>query len=265
MTQPIGIFDSGIGGLPTAEQIHALLPDEQIIYFADSKFAPYGEKTESEIIARAVAITDWFISQNAKAIVVACNTATMIAIKHLRSHYSLPFIGVEPGVKPGAIHTKTGVIGVLATPKTLTSQAFHQLAQRVAGDIQVEIQPCPKFVHLVESLQLDSEQTLEVAQQYIQPLLDKKADTIILGCTHFSYLKSAIEKVVGKQATIISTETAVASEVKRRLTAENLLTPSLEANSNNQISFFTNGDLDSFQQQLIHLSDKTAKAQYINI
>lgn len=261
--QAIGIFDSGIGGLPIAKAVQNLLPNEQIIYFADSKFAPYGEKTEQEIIARAIAITDWFISQNVKAIVVACNTATMVAIKQLRENYSLPFIGVEPGVKPGAINTKTGVIGVLATPKTLSSSAFHELAARVAADIQVEMQPCPKFVHLVESLQLEPAQTLDIAKEYIQPLLDKQADTIILGCTHFAHLTPVIEQVVGDKAKIISTEIAVAKEVKRRLQEKNLLLTA--DNTASEIQFFTNGNIDLYQQQLIRLAEKTAQAQHIDI
>lgn len=260
--QPIGIFDSGIGGLPIAEQIQRLLPNEQLIYFADTKFAPYGEKSEEFILQRAETITNWFISQDVKAIVVACNTATMVAIQQLRANFALPFIGVEPGVKPGAIQTKTGVIGVLATPKTLSSLAFHQLAARVASDIQVEMQPCPKFVHLVESLQLEPEQTLATVQEYLAPLLAKNVDTIILGCTHFAHLAEVIKQVAGDQINLISTEQPVALEVKRRLTELDLLANSQQTGG---IKFFTNGDLTLYQSQLQRLwhTETLAKHQEV--
>ena len=257
-SRPIGIFDSGIGGLPIAKKIHLHLPNENLIYLADSHHAPYGEKTEDYILQRSLSITDWFIQQNVKAIVVACNTATMVSIKTLRERYNLPFVGVEPGVKPAAIHTKTGVIGVLATPKTLTSDAFNQLAKRVAGHVQVEMQPCPKLVRLVESLQLTEPQTYQAVEEYVQPLIEKGADTLILGCTHFAHLAPVIEQVAGANVSVISTETAVANEVARRLKNENLISnhtrPGVTA-------FYSNGDLTIFQQQLNRLWGTGAQAQ----
>lgn len=254
----IGIFDSGIGGLPIAQKIHQLMPNENLIYLADSEHAPYGEKTEDYILQRSLNITDWFIRQNVKAIVVACNTATMVSIKTLRARYNLPFIGVEPGVKPAAIHTKTGIIGVLATPKTLTSDAFNQLAKRVAGHVQVEMQPCPKLVRLVESLQLTDPQTYQAVEEYVQPLIEKGADTLILGCTHFAHLAPVIEQVAGTNVSVISTETAVANEVARRLKNENLNSDQTRPGIT---AFYSNGDLTTFQQQLAHLWGTDALAQ----
>ncbi|WP_240693234.1 glutamate racemase [Thiomicrorhabdus indica] len=247
---PIGIFDSGIGGLPIAQKVRELLPSEDIIYVADTAFAPYGEKSEAEILQRAIQVVEFLLSKNVKAIVVACNTATMVAIKTLRERYDVPFIGVEPGVKPAAIHTKTGVIGVLATEKTLSSHAFDALAKRVAGNVQMEIQPSPKLVHLVENLQLDFDQAHKAVREYVEPLMIKGADTIILGCTHFAHLTPVIEQVAGSPVTVISTELAVAKEVQRRLDLEKLLCVATLPAMNR---FYTSGDLDLYRKQIAHL------------
>jgi len=247
---PIGIFDSGIGGLPIAQKVRELLPSEDIIYVADTAFAPYGEKSEAEILQRAIQVVEFLLSKNVKAIVVACNTATMVAIKTLRERYDVPFIGVEPGVKPAAIQTKTGVIGVLATEKTLSSHAFDALAKRVAGNVQMEIQPSPKLVHLVENLQLDFDQAHKAVREYVEPLMIKGADTIILGCTHFAHLTPVIEQVAGSPVTVISTELAVAKEVQRRLDLEKLLCMATLPAMNR---FYTSGDLDLYRKQIAHL------------
>lgn len=254
----IGIFDSGIGGLPIAQKVRELLPNENLLYVADTQFAPYGEKSEDEVLARAQAVVEFMLSQNVKAIVVACNTATMIAIKTLRAKYDLPFIGVEPGVKPAAIHTQSGVIGVLATEKTLSSQAFDALAKRVAGHVEVVIQPSPKLVRLVEELKLNQDEACAAVESYVQPLIEKGADTIILGCTHFAHLAPVIELVAGPGISVISTETAVAKEVLRRLENENLL--STQTIGGESI-FFSSGDLMLFQKQLGRLWGRDALAQ----
>lgn len=253
-SRPIGVFDSGIGGLPIARQIRALLPNENIVYVADTLHTPYGEKTEDYILQRSLAVTNFLLAQNAKAIVVACNTATMVSIKTLRERHSVPFIGVEPGVKPAAIHTQTGVIGVLATEKTLTSDAFNQLAKRVAGNVQMEIQPCPKLVRLVESLQLSGQDAVQAVEDYVHPLLEKGADTIILGCTHFAHLAPIIKQVAGLGVSVISTETAVAKEVARRLEAEDLLAKPVEPTTQAaSAEFWSNRDLPLFQKQVAAL------------
>ncbi|MBF6058868.1 glutamate racemase [Thiomicrorhabdus heinhorstiae] len=256
--RPIGVFDSGIGGLPIAKQIRELLPNENLIYVADTWHAPYGEKGEDYILQRSLAVTDFLISHDVKAIVVACNTATMVSIKTLRERYDLPFIGVEPGVKPAAIHTQSGVIGVLATEKTLSSHAFDSLAKRVAGNVQVEIQPSPKLVRLVENLELNSAQASFAVEEYVQPLIEKGADTIILGCTHFAHLAPVIREVAGSEVSVISTELAVAREVVRRLECENLLSKENLSGAN---AFFSNGEVALFQKQISHLWGEDAVAQ----
>ena len=245
--QPIGIFDSGVGGLPIAQKIYELMPNETLIYVADSAHAPYGEKSEDDILQRSIAVVEFLLSQNVKAIVVACNTATMVAIKILRDRYDIPFIGVEPGVKPGAIHTKTGVVGVLATEKTLSSHAFDTLAKRVAGHVEIAIQPSPQLVRLVESLQLEGAEVERAVEGYVAPLMQKGADTIILGCTHFTHLDKIIQKVAGDSVQVISTEQAVAKEVQRRLMTENLQSTSEQKG---QVTLFSNSEIERFVQQV---------------
>jgi len=248
--RPIGIFDSGIGGVPITRKISELLPNEHIIYVADTKHAPYGEKSDQDILQRSLCVTEFLLSRKVKTIVVACNTATVTSIKALRTRYALPFIGVEPGIKPAVLTTKSGVVGVLATSKTLVSEAFVLLAQRVAGNVRVEIQPCPELVALVEALKIDPNEAAKVVKNYVVPLLEKGADIIVLGCTHFTYLAPVIREIVGPEIVVISTETAVAKEVVRRLAIEELLAPQGQGG---QYEFWSNGDFAAFQKQVHRL------------
>ncbi len=251
VSAPIGVFDSGVGGLPIARAIRTLLPHEHLLYVADSRYAPYGAKTDEAILARCLAVSDFLVAQQAKAIVVACNTATTTCIAALRARYQVPIIGVEPGVKPAVLNTRSGVIGVLATPKTLVTDSFTALAHKVAGNVRVEVMACPDLVAQVESLQLSPAVATEVVAKYVRPLLKKGADTIVLGCTHYVHLKQVIIDMAGPSVQVISTEDAVAREVQRRLSAENLLNdcsavdPVTAANS-----FWTNSDTSHFQRQI---------------
>lgn len=221
--QAIGIFDSGIGGLSIARQIHQRLPNENLLYVADSIHAPYGEKTESYITARTFSISEFLLQRNVKAIVVACNTATVSSIKALRSTYSIPIIGVEPGVKPAVFNTKSGIVGVLATAQTLKSVSFNDLAKSFSTHVQIEVQPCPGLMEQVEALSLESDETEALIKKYVYPLLEKGADHIVLGCTHYAFLTPMIKKIVGPNVAIINTDFAVAKETARRLETANLL------------------------------------------
>lgn len=221
--KPIGVFDSGIGGLSIAHAIKDELPNEDLMYFADLAFSPYGDKSQQIIKERSEFIVRFLVKQGCKAIVVACNTATVNTISYLREIFSVPIIGVEPGIKPAALLSKTGVIGVLATERTISSDSFQILRAKYANTVSIESIACPKFVTLVEECEHESEAALSVAEQYIRPLLSRKCDQIILGCTHFSFLKSTISKVVLTEANIIDTALPVATEVKRRLHNLNLL------------------------------------------
>ena len=221
--QAIGIFDSGIGGLSIARQIHQRLPNENLVYVADSIHAPYGEKSAAYITQRAFAISEFLIRRKVKAIVVACNTATVSSIRALRAHYVIPIIGVEPGVKPAVFNTKTGIVGVLATAQTLKSVSFNDLANTFASQVKIEVQPCPGLMEQVEALSLDSDETEVLIKKYVLPLLEKGADHIVLGCTHYAFLAPIIKKIVGPNVEIINTDFAVAKEAARRLESASLL------------------------------------------
>ncbi|WP_210560420.1 glutamate racemase [Psychrosphaera aestuarii] len=221
--QPIGIFDSGVGGLSIAKDIHALMPNENLIYVADQAYAPYGSKSPQQIQQRCQSITQFLIEKNCKAIVVACNTATVNAISFLREQYSLPIIGVEPGIKPAALNSRSGIIGVLATEQTIQSAAFSSLINRFKQHVKVEVQACPKMVELVEANNLLSDEALSIVAEYISPLLEKGADQIALGCTHYVFLEPLISKVINDRAEIVNTASPVAAQVQRRLLEKNLL------------------------------------------
>ena len=216
-TSPIGVFDSGVGGLSVLRWIRTLLPNEDLIYVADSLYVPYGEKTKTCIQQRALIITEFLVNEGAKAVVVACNTATVAAIPLLREQYTLPIIGIEPGVKPALSQSKSGIVGVLATTNTINSESFQKLISRYAAGRQVEIQACPGLVECVEEAALASRSTRELVQRYVMALLERGADTIVLGCTHYPFLLPLIQNLVGKDIEVIDTGEAVAREVKRRL------------------------------------------------
>jgi glutamate racemase len=223
----IGVFDSGIGGISVLKHIRAFLPHEDLIYCADSNHAPYGNKSPDFIRERSLYLSQFLIEQGAKAIVVACNTATAAAIEHLRASFPIPIIGMEPAVKPAAAATKTGVIGVLATSGTLKSAQFAALLESYGKNVKVVTQACHGLVECVERGELEAEATHHLVAGYIQPLLAEGADTIVLGCTHYPFLRPLIEAQLGSGITLIDTGEAVARQVQRRLQEAALLSPSL--------------------------------------
>jgi glutamate racemase len=223
---PIGIFDSGVGGLSVLRHIRAQLPHEHLLYFADSAFAPYGEKPEHVVAERSLAIARFLVAQGAKALVVACNTATIGAIRVLREHYpAMPIVGVEPGLKPAAAATRSGKVGVLATARTLSGEKFLLLRDQIsqASNADFLLQPCNGLVDQIELGELDSEVTTAMLERYIVPLLDQGADTLVLGCTHYPLVQSSIERVIARatarEVVLIDTGEAVARQLARLLTA----------------------------------------------
>jgi len=223
---PIGIFDSGIGGLSVLRHVRTLLPRESLLYFADSGFAPYGEKPEAVIVERTVAIAAFLLTQNIKALVVACNTATAAAIAGLRSRYpDLPVVGVEPGLKPAAALTRTGAIGVLATANTLSSKKFLKLEAQVAHDAGVRflLQACSGLAHQIEKGELSSRETYQLVERYVAPLLAQQADTLVLGCTHYPFVEQLIREIAGSDVTIVDTGEPVARQLQRVLAQRGLL------------------------------------------
>ena len=206
----IGVFDSGSGGLSVLREIRKILPDERFIYFSDNAYCPYGEKTAEFVTARSRAVTDLLLSKGASAVVVACNTATAAAIASLRSEYSIPFVGMEPAVKPAASGTRNGVVGVLATAGTLKAPKYLNTKGQYADAVRIVEHVGRGFVELVESLDLDSPHAESVVRESLQPLLDEGADTIVLGCTHYPFLLPLMRRIAPSDIRFIDPAPAVA-------------------------------------------------------
>jgi len=237
----IGVFDSGVGGLSVLREVRAVLPAESLFYVADSGAAPYGERSREFIIERAEAIVEFFLRENAKAIVVACNTATAVAIQSLRSRYAVPMIAIEPAVKPAAAQSRSGVIGILATSQTLASEKFLQLTEKHGQGVRILTQACPGLVEQVEKGELQGEASRAMVERYLEPLLAAGADTIVLGCTHYPFLLPLIREEVGPEVTVIDPAVAVAREVHRRLDAAGLLA---SAQSPGEERFWSSGAIE---------------------
>jgi glutamate racemase len=213
---PIGLFDSGVGGTSIWKAINQLLPNESTIYLADSKNAPYGVKTKEEIIELSSKNTEYLLNRNAKLIVVACNTATTNAIKELRIKYDVPFIGIEPAIKPAALQSKTNVIGVLATQGTINSDLFHKAVLKYPNTKIIE-QIGQGLVQLIENGELESSKMSQLLKSYIEPMVKANIDYLVLGCTHYPYLTPQIKPMLPKNIRIIDSGEAVALQTKKVL------------------------------------------------
>jgi glutamate racemase len=231
---PIGIFDSGIGGTSIWKEIIKLLPNENTIYLADSKNAPYGEKSSDEIISLCIKNTELLISKNCKLIIVACNTATTNAIDYLRKKYNISFIGIEPAIKPAALFSKTGAIGILATKGTLTSELFEKTANEYTQNITTIEQDGEGLVPLIEEGKLNSNDLNKLLRNYLKPMLNFNIDHLVLGCTHYPYLVPQIKEILGSTIKIIDSGEAVAKQTKAILKKLELLSTSSEK-SNHQL------------------------------
>ena len=245
--KPIGIFDSGVGGLSIWKEIVQLMPNEKTIYLADSKNAPYGEKSKEEIIALSIKNTEFLIKKGCKIIVVACNTATTNAITILREKYNIPFIGIEPAIKPAALQTKTNAIGILATKGTLNSALFAETAKKhLEGKLLIE-QVGNGLVQLIENGDLHSKNMTELLQKYLKPMLAKNVDCLVLGCTHYPFLIPEIVKITGDTMTIIDSGLAVAKQTKAILENQSIISD----NENSVLhEMYSNTDLKTMQQLL---------------
>ena len=241
MHSPIGIFDSGIGGTSIWKEIAALLPNENTIYLADSINAPYGEKSPEEIIEFCIKNTELLLDKRCKLIVVACNTATTNAIEFLRDTYDIPFIGIEPAIKPAALKTQTNSIGILATKGTLSSALFSKTAELFASNIQVTEQVGKGLVQLIENGKLHSDEMSHLLKKHLNQMLDNKIDYLVLGCTHYPYLIPQIQNIVGSKVKIIDSGLAVAKQTKAILKQhqlDNTLT------QNGEHHFYINTDVE---------------------
>ncbi len=236
---PIGVFDSGIGGLTVLRHIRARLPATPLIYIADSAHTPYGGRPREYVETRSVALTDFLLARGAAAVVIACNTATAAAAATLRSRYDLPIIGIEPALKPAVAQSKTGVVGILATAGTLASDKFDTLLRQYGKGARIITQPCPGLVEQVERGDVDGPRTLELLKGYVSPLLQAGADTLVLGCTHYPFLTTAIERLGGPGVAVVEPGAAVARELARRLQIDD---PPPAGAEPGRVEYWTSGD-----------------------
>jgi len=237
--KPIGIFDSGVGGTSIWKEINALLPYEHTIYLADSINAPYGPKGKEAIIDLSIKNTEYLLDEHCKLIVVACNTATTNAIDYLRANYNIPFIGIEPAIKPAALQTKTNAIGILATKGTLSSELFSKTSNLFAGHIKVIEQIGDGIVELIEHGKLYSKEMESLLKTYLEPMIKADIDFLVLGCTHYPYLMPMLLKVLPKHIKIIDSGEAVARQAKVVLKQHSLLNTQI---IKTKTQFFTNGN-----------------------
>jgi len=258
--QPIGIFDSGIGGTSILKEIVKVLPNEDIIYLADSANAPYGEKSEDIIITLCKKNVTWLLSKNCKLIVVACNTATTNAIKVLRTTYTIPFIGIEPAIKPAALQSKTGAIGILATKGTLSSQLFAKTTQLYLGNTKMIEVIGKGLVEHIEKGDFDSLSLRKLLKEFTTPLVHNNIDFLVLGCSHYPYLMTILKEQLPKGVKIIDSGEAAAKQTKEILRKNQLLN---SISSKSYLKFYTNANPKvlkliskmHFNNEKVHLND----------
>lgn len=246
--RPIGIFDSGVGGTSIWKEINKLMPQEDTIYLADSKNAPYGKKTKERILQLSIKNTELLLSKDCKLIVVACNTATTNAIAYLRKKYRVPFIGIEPAIKPAALNSKSKKVGVLATKGTLSSSLFHSTSEIHAKGIQILEQEGTGLVPLIEQGKVYSLATKRLLSKFLKPMLDEGIDYLVLGCTHYPYLIPVLKEMLPENVKIIDSGEAVARHTKAVMLQLNLENVSQEMGKHR---FYTNADVDILESFLI--------------
>lgn len=247
---PIGVFDSGVGGLSVLRSIREQMPDEDVIYFGDQGHVPYGARSMEQIQNFSEGITKFLLKHDSKIIVVACNTASAAALKYLRATFpGISFVGMEPAVKPAAEKTRTGMVGVLATPATFQGALYASVVERFGADVELFQHTCPGLVSQIEAGELDSPKTRAILEEALLPMLDNNIDTVVLGCTHYPFVIPLIEQIVGdaKRVRVIDPAPAVARQVRRLLEAGGM------TNQNGQdarVRFFTSGDSASMKSLL---------------
>lgn len=249
-SRPIGVLDSGVGGLSVLREIRRALPGEDLIYVADSAYSPYGDRDERLIARRVDHIAAFLQGLRAKAIVVACNTATGVAVDELRRRLSVPVVAIEPAVKPAVALTRSRKVGVLATTRTLSSARFSRLVDTFAAGVEVIPRPCPGLVELIEAGEFRSEATRTLIGNVVAPLRKAGVDTIVLGCTHYPFVSDVIQEAVGRDVTIIDPSAAVARELKRRLDMAHLSAPEVAGGSE---AFYTTGDVAHVERVIRHI------------
>ena len=250
--RPIGIFDSGVGGLSVLRSLRVLLPAEPALYLADQAHVPYGPRPLEEVRQFSEQITRYLLGEGAKLIVVACNTASAAALQHLRQAFPLvPFVGMEPAVKPAAEQTRSGVVGVLATPATFQGALYASVVERFANGVTLLQSTCPGLVGQIEAGDLDGPVTRRILEEALGPMLEKGIDTVVLGCTHYPFVIPLIEQIAGAEVRVIDPAPAVARQVRRLLDEYGLRAP--EGSEHGMVRFATTGDVQGMEAALIRL------------
>ena len=259
---PIGIYDSGVGGLTVLRAVRELLPHEGLLYFADQAKVPYGNRPLEEVRALAEGVTRYLMERGAKLIVVACNTASAAALKHLRALYpDFPFVGMEPAVKPAAEQTLSGKVGVLATPSTFQGEMYASVVERFAKDVQVFQATCPGLVRQIEKGYLRTPKTRMILEEALKPMLKEGVDTLVMGCTHFPFVIPLIREVAGEDVRVIDPAPAVARQVKRVLKGLSL---SNTTDSSGVTIFLTSAEPHRFEILLEELVEINAEVKRLH-
>ena len=262
---PVAVFDSGVGGLSVLRHLRAQLPHERLVFLADQANVPYGSRSLAEIRAFSVAITRYLLTLDAKIIVVACNTASGAALTYLRQTFpGVPFVGMEPAVKPAAQQTKSGKVGVLATTGTIESQRYEALMARFAQSVDVFENPCRGLVDLIEAGNLDGAETETLLRTCVLPMLAKGIDTLVLGCTHYPFVRPLLEKIIGPDVTIIDPAPAVARQTVRLLRQNELLVDGLVSHPITAITTGKGTRLDRFARRVLSFPVKVETAVWHN-
>lgn len=260
---PIGIFDSGVGGISVLRAIRELMPEESIVYFGDQEHVPYGSRSMEQIQSFSEAITWFLLEQGAKIIVVACNTASAAALKYLRGKFpAVQFVGMEPAIKPAAEHTKTGKVGVLATPATFQGALYASVVERFANGVELFQDTCPGLVQQIERGNLAGEETKRILENALQPMLQQSIDTVVLGCTHYPFVIPLIQQIVGEDVRVIDPAPAVARQTARLLEAEGM-----RSKSGGQIKLYTSADpeaLEALLPVLLGESTEVRRAEWVD-
>ena len=247
--KPIGIFDSGVGGLSVLREIRKQMPEESIIYFGDQGHVPYGPRALQQVRDFSEGITQYLLDKEVKLIVVACNAASAAALTYLRETFSnISFVGMEPAVKPAAEHTETGVVGILATPATFQGKLYASVVERFAADVKLLQSTCPGLVQQIELGELDSPKTRAILEAALWPMLEQDIDTVVLGCTHYPFVIPVIQQIVGEKIRVIDPAPAVARQAGRLLEADGLKKP--RAGGCGELQFFTSGEANTLQALL---------------
>lgn len=250
-TRPIGIFDSGIGGLTVTATIRQALPTERLLYFGDGAHVPYGPRSLEEVRLFSFGITEALLAKGAKVIVIACNTASAAALRPLREAWpDIPFVGMEPAVKPAVEHTRTGVVGVIATVATFQSELYATIVERFSQGVEVLHQPCPGLVKQIEAGEFDTPKTEAMLRGWLEPLVARNIDALVLGCTHYPIVRPLIERIVGPEVRVIDPAPAIARQLQRVLHRDGIEAP---ADQQGDLVCYTSGDVDDFTAMMERL------------